>query len=185
MDNNVIKCIIPKTVSLGKSKISDVGVISNQDFNKGDFIYENSALLLDINKVPQKISLQTDQGVYELDKHLHSSYFDKEKYMFYNFDSFTNHSCDPNTNCIKYDEEDPCKYRCTALKDIKKGDELNANYNCFYYEIDIPFDCACGAKNCCGKVQGFKNLSIEQQKEIYNDLDNSFFTLYNLDYLKN
>jgi SET domain-containing protein len=185
MEYFLVKCQIPSTVYVGESKSSGLGVISKQDFKKGDVIYKNSCLLLDINKIPERIIVETDQGNFELNKFIHASHHFQDMYMLYNFDSYTNHSCDPNTNCVSTDDNDPCPYECVALKDIKAGDELTANYNGFYYDVKDPFDCNCGSDKCYGRIAGFKNLTVEQQKELKDDIDKSFYKVYDLAYLNN
>ena len=184
MDYSTIKCIIPDSVYVGVSKLSEIGVIARQNFKKGETIYENTSYLVKLDNLPETIQLQTDQGIFELNKFIHTSHYHEDQFILYNFDSFTNHSCDPTTNCILLNEDDPLPYKCVALKDINEGDELTANYNAFYYEMKDPFICGCGAKGCYGKIAGFKNLTVEQQNEIVDDIDPSFFRIYNLDYLK-
>ena len=96
-----------------------------------------------------------------------------------------NHSCDPNSNSHLINDNDPLHYKCVALKDIQTGEELNCNYNSFVFTME-GFDCNCGAKNCYGKIEGFKNLTVQQQREMGDNIEiaSYFFTLYDLDYLK-
>ena len=82
------------------------------------------------------------------------------------------------------DENDPCRFKCTAIRDIEKDDELTCNYNTFYFFDDDPFDCLCGSVKCAGKIGGFKSLSLEQQKLLVDDLEPYYFKIYNLDHLK-
>mgnify|MGYP000235026101 FL=1 len=61
---------------------------------------------------------------------------------------YINHSCDPNcdVDIIKG------KIWISAIKDIKKGDELSYDYG-FGYDKDFrQFPCKCGSKICCGYI---------------------------------
>ena len=59
-----------------------------------------------------------------------------------------NHSCSNN-----------CDYNGTglklwviAIKDIKKGEEITADYGFGYDEDYKQFPCKCSSKNCCGYI---------------------------------
>ena len=62
-----------------------------------------------------------------------------------------NHSCNPN--CIAYTEEGEFEDRIVihALRDIKKGEELNFDYG---FDLDCYEDhpCRCGSSNCIGYI---------------------------------
>jgi hypothetical protein len=78
-----------------------------------------------------------------------------------------NHSCSNN-----------CDYNGTglklwviAIKDIKKGEEITADYGFGYDEDYKQFKCKCKSKNCCGYIVRAesrwrinKKFSIGQQK---------------------
>ena len=82
MDQFVFKCKIPPTVYIAKSKLFETGLFSKQNFKKGDVIYENNAIFFDIDKIPEKIMLETDQGNFEIDIKLHTSpYFENQYFM--------------------------------------------------------------------------------------------------------
>ncbi len=67
-----------------------------------------------------------------------------------------NHSCNPNS---VYEG-----LNVVALKNISKGEELTINYTGFLDEHMEPFDCCCGAANCCGWVIGIKNNSVTERE---------------------
>lgn len=72
-----------------------------------------------------------------------------------------NHSCDPN-----------CSYEglnVVALRNISKGEELTLNYASFLDEHMEPFNCRCGAPNCCGLVTGVKNNSVTERESQQKD----------------
>ncbi len=72
-----------------------------------------------------------------------------------------NHSCDPNTS---YEG-----LNVVALRNIEQGEELTLNYASFLDEHMEPFNCRCGAANCCGWVTGIKENSITKRESQRND----------------
>lgn len=71
-----------------------------------------------------------------------------------------NHSCDANT---AYEG-----LNVVALRKISKGEELTLNYASFLDEHMEPFDCRCGAANCCGRVTGSQNNSVTERESKRN-----------------
>jgi len=61
-------------------------------------------------------------------------------------DNFINHSCDPN---LRYD----IAGNVVAARFIAQGEEVFIDYGCFIVNFDEPFDCACGAPNCRGRIR--------------------------------
>lgn len=55
-----------------------------------------------------------------------------------------NHCCDPNTAFQGLN--------VLAVKPIAEGEELTLDYRSFCHSTMEPFDCQCGAANCCGRV---------------------------------
>jgi hypothetical protein len=70
-------------------------------------------------------------------------------------DNFINHSCDPN---LRYDVFG----NVVAARRIGKGEEVFIDYGCFIVNFDEPFECACGAPNCRGRIrrQDWKKLAV-------------------------
>jgi hypothetical protein len=68
-------------------------------------------------------------------------------------DNFINHSCDPN---LRYDADG----NVIAARDIAAGEEVFIDYGCFVVNFDEPYECACGAANCRGRIrrQDWKKL---------------------------
>ncbi|EDO29878.1 predicted protein [Nematostella vectensis] len=86
---------------------------------------------------------------------------------------FTNHACSPTAEFefkardgVVAPEGKELSWHLVATRDINKGEEITFNYTLTEYEMDAPFECQCGAKQCLGRVQGFKHLTTEQQQEI-------------------
>ena len=72
-----------------------------------------------------------------------------------------NHSCDPNT---AYEG-----LNVVALRNIQQGEELTLNYASFLDEHMEPFNCRCGADNCCGWVTGITNNSVTERESQRKD----------------
>ena len=72
-----------------------------------------------------------------------------------------NHSCNPNT---AYEG-----LNVVALQNVLQGEELTLNYASFLDEHMEPFNCRCGAINCCGLVTGIKNNSVTERESRHND----------------
>ena len=57
---------------------------------------------------------------------------------------FVNHSCDSNTKA-----KDGCD---VAVRDIKKGEEITADY--VLEKVPVGFECRCGSEKCKGRIPG-------------------------------
>ncbi len=68
-----------------------------------------------------------------------------------------NHSCNANTGYSGLN--------VIALTDIKKGEELTLNYASFLDEKMEPFNCRCGAPNCCGFITGITHNSVTEREK--------------------
>ena len=66
----------------------------------------------------------------------------------WNIAGLINHSCDPNS---QYDGIG-LKIWITAIKDIKKGEEITCDYGFGFDKNYKQFPCKCRAKNCCGYI---------------------------------
>ena len=78
-----------------------------------------------------------------------------------------NHSCSNNTDY----NGTGLKLWVVAIKDIKRGEEITADYGFGYDEDYKQFPCKCRSKNCCGYIVRAesrwrinKKFSIGQQK---------------------
>lgn len=83
---------------------------------------------------------------------------------------FLNHSCDPN---LGVRDNDYGGYDFLALRNIKKDEELNFDYETTEYISISVKNCFCGAKNCRKKIKGYKFLE-KNEKLRYKD----FIPLY-------
>jgi hypothetical protein len=77
---------------------------------------------------------------------------------------YLNHSCEPNSfldfSCL-----------CVrALRDIRAGEEVRANYAATEYDMHDSFRCDCGSSACLRMISGFKFLTRSQQLELKPNL---------------
>ncbi|MFT7616831.1 MAG: hypothetical protein ACI97A_000461 [Planctomycetota bacterium] len=66
-----------------------------------------------------------------------------------------NHSCTPNA-VIR-------NRQLLAVCSIEPWEEVSFDYNTSEYELATPFECECGAEDCCGLIRGFRYLSAEER----------------------
>ncbi len=92
-----------------------------------------------------------------------------------------NHSCRPNVALafpdVSYDAGrvrdavdkgtlDLLFPSVVALEDIAAGTELTFHYGTTEWEVVAPFQCTCGAEQCCGLVRGYKHMSPAQRRSV-------------------
>lgn len=94
---------------------------------------------------PNYLTLQVD-----IDKHilLHPTHL-----------QYINHSCNPNVFF------DTATYQLKAIKSIEIGDELTFFYPSTEWEMQQPFACTCGYKNCLQQIRGAKFLSSKAKEK--------------------
>ncbi|MGD1874706.1 MAG: SET domain-containing protein-lysine N-methyltransferase [Mastigocoleus sp.] len=98
------------------------------------------------------------------ENHSHASQIAQDKYALHaGLISKVNHSCDPNCG-IRVNETGGHNF--VARKNISVGEELSFDYAMRNYSVNyFPPNCMCGAKECRGKITGWKDLSANKKKE--------------------
>jgi hypothetical protein len=153
-------------------------------------LYVASAALLDLSAVEHKhevkiysedqngsrnlLEVVSNTDTHSVDDHAVGSKSGiASKRQVYGWDSFMNHSCDPNAYfpLLHRTESELC-YQAIALRDIDVGMEVTCDYALFDYhcsghEISV---CACGSKKCRGKMLGFHG---EYQDDLSCDMPSS------------
>ncbi len=114
--------------ALGMSKINGIGLFADEDIPKGTITWKfNPKFDILFDPVEVKKMLEREQKLID-----HFSYLSKTtgKYVYSIDDSrFTNHSINNNIDSIPFPgEAEACG---VANKDIKKGEEMTANYRTF------------------------------------------------------
>lgn len=139
-DRVSIELCFPTAVDLYK-------IVATRGFAKGEIVYSNESLLFPEDCV---IVIEVNGKRKWLENLVHTVNKGEGKREFYFFDSFQNHSCDPNTKMIYHTEN---HYDMVALRDIEQGDELTSDYETFDVGLDGTwFHCHCGTKACRGIV---------------------------------
>jgi hypothetical protein len=117
---------------------------------------------------PGKVPLKTSHGGnYMLDVVTHTvKQWDEGMRQMYAFDSFMNHSCDPNNVSVTiYKNSAEVTYFQQAVRHIAPGEEITCDYTLFEYDCpDKAIDpCECGSQQCLRCVYGFKHLTLDQK----------------------
>jgi len=114
-------------VIVKKSKIHDNGVFAARDFKKGEVV---------LHWKPKYLPLSAKDTFSDKEKHYIYVLEDKIRVM-QEPERFVNHSCDNNTHVVN-----ECD---VALRDIKAGEEITANYD---NDGITEFECKCGTDKC-------------------------------------
>ena len=114
-------------VVIKKSDIHGNGVFAARDFKKGEIVMRWKPKYLPLSE-KDNFSDDEKKYIYILE--------DKIRVM-QEPEKFVNHSCDNNTYVA-----DECD---VALRDIKKGEEITANYD---NDGLSEFECQCGTSSC-------------------------------------
>jgi hypothetical protein len=179
-DLKTISITLPDCVEI--KKIDDqTGLYSTKSFKKGELIYRAALFIIDnLDAFNNGIKLETNKGTFDIIPHVHTVTIGN-KFMVFTFDSFMNHECAPNTKSKwEININNKLNYFDTyAEKDIEIGDQLTCNYLLFWYKDDEGFNCECGSENCFRWVEGYKQLSKEQQLKLEGEIDPVFYSFFN------
>ena len=148
--------ITPLTIAIAYS--SKYSIISAQYFSPGDIIFENESMLFNPNNIT-KIQVKfnainsTKVKTYSLKLDFLTHTVNRGNYReYYGFDTFSNHSCDPNSIVKTLDGN---KYQVIATKPIGLGEEITQDYETFDSMLDgTVFNCKCGSYNCRKIIKG-------------------------------
>ena len=130
-----------------KSKIDNNGrgLYAKKDIKKGTKIIDYKGKIITNKQVDESDKYDNSKPIYlfTLNKR-----YTLDGDFPWNTAGLVNHSCDPNA---QYDGKG-LKVWVTAIKDIKKGEEITSDYG-FGLDADYKqFPCKCSAKNCCGYI---------------------------------
>jgi RimJ/RimL family protein N-acetyltransferase len=77
------------------------------------------------------------------------------------------HSCDPNVRIVVPSLAAPSpQFSVVVTRAIPAGEIIAFDYLTTEWDMNEPFECACGAANCRGKVEGFFHLSETAKAEL-------------------
>ena len=130
-----------------KSKIDNNGrgLYAKKDIKEGTKIIDYKGKIITNKQVDESDKYDNNKPIYlfTLNKR-----YTLDGDFPWNTAGLINHSCDPNA---QYDGKG-LKIWITAIKDIKKGEEITSDYG-FGFDADYKqFPCKCSAKNCCGYI---------------------------------
>jgi len=131
---------------LKNSEDRGVGVVAKCSFSRGEVVMRGV-----INEITNV-------------NHEHVSQIGENEFVSpIGFMALVNHSCNPNCG-IKLNETGAHDY--VAMQDIKPGEEITFDYAMQNYDVGyFPSKCLCGAKDCRGKIGGWKDLPIDKKKQ--------------------
>lgn len=152
-----------KKYTMKGNAIDGYGIYANQNINAKEVIFRGEGLA---QRIITRKYVERSWSVKEKETFRKYAYpLSKEVFLLWDENPASwapqNHSCDPNT---RYEGLD-----VVALRNISKGEELTLNYTDFLDENMEPFDCRCGAANCCGRISGTQNNSVTERESLYNN----------------
>jgi hypothetical protein len=134
-----------KLYKIKKSNIDNKGLYATKNIKSGKVVINYKGKLITKKETDTNPKFDNDKAIYLFNL---NSRYDLDGDFKYNDARLINHSCDPNCEV----EGKGLKLWITAIKDIKKGEELSYDYGFGYDEDYKQFVCKCGAKNCVGYI---------------------------------
>ena len=137
-------------MKLYKIKKSDIdkrgrGLYASKNIKEGTKIIDYTGKLITKKQTEESDKYDNNKPIYLFTI---NNRYDLDGDFSWNTARLINHSC--NNNC-DYDGKG-FKVWVSAIRDIKKGEELTCDYG-FGFDKDYKqFPCKCGAKNCCGYI---------------------------------
>ena len=134
-----------KLYKIKKSNIDKRGLYASRNIKEGTKIidYIGKIILKKESEKNSKFDNKKDIYLFNLNKK-----YDLDGDFKFNTARLINHSCNPNCEVAGTG----LKLWISAIKDIKKGEELSYDYG-FSYDSDYKqFPCKCGSKNCVGFI---------------------------------
>jgi len=128
-----------------KSNIDKRGLCASKDIKSGTKIIEYIGKLISKKETEANPKFDNEKDIYLFN--LNAKY-DLDGDYSWNTARLINHSCNPNCEV----DGKGLKLWITAIKDIKKSEELSYDYG-FGYDVDYKqFPCKCRSQNCVGYI---------------------------------
>jgi uncharacterized protein len=142
-----------KMYEVRSSKIQGRGVFAARDIRKGEEIGEYTGERITEKEADRRYPFDDDERHHTFLFRLEEDDMIIDALHGGNFVRFINHSCDPNCEAL----EAHGHIFISALKNIKKGQELAYDYNFILDERHTPkakaqYPCYCGSKKCRGTI---------------------------------
>ena len=134
-----------KLYKIKKSNIDKRGLCASKDIKEGTKIINYIGKIISKKETEKNTKFDNKKDIYLFN--LNNKY-DLDGDFKFNTARLINHSCDPNCEV----EGVGLKLWISAIKNIKKGEELTYDYG-FSYDKDYKqFPCKCGKQNCDGYI---------------------------------
>jgi len=134
-----------KLYKIKKSNIDKRGLYALKDIKNGTRIIEYVGKIISKKETEKNKKFDNKKDIYLFN--LNNKY-DLDGDFKFNTARLVNHSCNPNCEV----EGTGLKLWISAIKNIKKGEELSYDYG-FSYDKDYKqFPCKCGQKSCVGYI---------------------------------
>ena len=118
-------------------------IVAARDFLEGEILYRMDPLIFPDNN---SIVIEFNGKRKWVDNLVHTVNMGNGKRWFSFFDSYQNHSCNPNTKQIYLNDT---MFEIVAMREIAAGEELTCDYESFDDGFDgTSFKCTCGSSNC-------------------------------------
>lgn len=164
-----IDCTIPDGIVISRTKYG-LGIFTTRDFYPNEVLYTGVYYNLPDFGYDRPLLLKTQYGNYSMTTEMHTvgiGHGTESKYrQLFTFDSFMNHSCNPNTySADELETPSGGSYKTVALRYIAAGEQITCDYDLFEYDSRNKGieKCECGSNNCRGASLGFSFLSKDLQ----------------------
>ena len=129
-----------------KSNIDNKGLIAAKNIKKGTRIIEYKGKLISKKESEENPKFDNEKRIYifEINKK-----YDLDGDFKFNKARLINHSCSPNCEVL---DEGESEIWITAIRNIKKNEELSYDYGFSFDEDFKNYPCKCNSLNCCGYI---------------------------------
>ena len=134
-----------KLYEIKASKIDKKGLYAKKNIKPGTRIIQYIGKLITKKQTENNNKFDNDKDIYLFNV---NKRYDLDGDFKWNTARLVNHSCDPNCEV----EGKGLEIWITAIKFIKKGEELSYDYGFGYDQDYKQFPCKCGTKKCCGFI---------------------------------
>jgi SET domain-containing protein len=136
-----------KLYKIKKSNIDKKGrgLYATKDIKEGTRIIDYIGKIITKKQTEDSLKFDNAKPIYLFN--LNKKY-DMDGDVSWNTARLINHSCSNNSDY----NGTGLKLWVMAIRDIKKGEEITADYGFGYDEEYKQFPCKCGYKNCCGYI---------------------------------
>jgi hypothetical protein len=154
---------IPEGFQIVENVNDGISLIAITNFNVGDVLFTYESEIFDTNVIKTLIlgfdltrqNGHTERVYMEMEFIVHTVNRGNTLREFFGFDSFSDHSCDPNNDFQYVEGPGTLKTISIARKPIAIGDKITCDYSGFETHFDgTVFQCLCGATNCMGDIKG-------------------------------